>query len=95
MVVFKNPRDVSQIIALAHQMYPKRTKYFLTGKWMDPWHEMIGIVFIGNVKCVRIIDFQNILGFFFITLSIAVAGAYVPLSAGRSFYECLSNRADG
>ena len=28
MVVFKNPRDVSQIMALAHQMYPQRTKYF-------------------------------------------------------------------
>jgi hypothetical protein len=29
MVVFKNPRDVSQIMALAHQMYPQRTKYLL------------------------------------------------------------------
>jgi hypothetical protein len=29
MVFFKNPRDVSQIMALAHQMYPQRTKYFL------------------------------------------------------------------
>jgi hypothetical protein len=29
MVVFKNPRDVSQIMALTHQMYPQRTKYFL------------------------------------------------------------------
>ena len=29
MVVFKNPRDVSQIMALAQQMYPKRTKFFL------------------------------------------------------------------
>ena len=29
MVVFKNPRDVSQILALAQQMFPKRTKYFL------------------------------------------------------------------
>ena len=29
MVVFKNPRDVSQFMALAHQMYPQRTKYFL------------------------------------------------------------------
>jgi hypothetical protein len=29
MVVFKNPRDVSQIMAMAHQMYPQRTKYFL------------------------------------------------------------------
>jgi hypothetical protein len=26
-----------------------------TGKWMDPWHEMIGVVFIGKVKYVRII----------------------------------------
>ena len=24
MVVFKNPRDVSQIMALAHQMYPRK-----------------------------------------------------------------------
>ena len=29
MVLFKNPRDVSQIMALAHQMYPQRTNYFL------------------------------------------------------------------
>ena len=29
MVLLKNPRDVSQIMALAHQMYPQRTKYFL------------------------------------------------------------------
>ena len=35
---------------------------------MDPRHEMIGIVFIGNVKCARIVGFQNIIRFFFITL---------------------------
>jgi hypothetical protein len=29
MVVFKNPRDVSQMMALAHQMYPRRTQFFL------------------------------------------------------------------
>jgi hypothetical protein len=29
MVLFKNSRDVSQIMALAHQMYAQRTKYFL------------------------------------------------------------------
>ena len=29
MVLLKNPRYVSQIIALAHQMYPQRTTYFL------------------------------------------------------------------
>ena len=29
MVVFKNLRDVSQNMALAHEMYPQRTKYFL------------------------------------------------------------------
>ena len=29
MVLLKNPRDVSQIIALAHQMYPRRTHFFL------------------------------------------------------------------
>jgi hypothetical protein len=29
MVVFKNPRDVSQIMGLMHQMYPQRTKYLL------------------------------------------------------------------
>ena len=38
-----------------------------TGKWMDPRHEMIGIVSVWNVKCVRIVGFQNIIGFFFIT----------------------------
>ena len=31
MVVLRNPRDVSQIMALAHQMYPQRTKCFLGG----------------------------------------------------------------
>jgi hypothetical protein len=30
-------------------------------------HEMIGIVSVWNVKCVRIVGFQNIIGFFFIT----------------------------
>jgi hypothetical protein len=29
MVVFKNPRDVSQFMGLAHQMYPQWTEYFL------------------------------------------------------------------
>ena len=29
MVLFKNHRDVSQIMALAHQMYPRRTQFFL------------------------------------------------------------------
>lgn len=28
MVLFKNPRDRSQIVSLASQMYPKRTKFF-------------------------------------------------------------------
>jgi hypothetical protein len=34
---------------------------------MDPRHEMIGMVSVWNVKCVRIVGFQNIIGFFFIT----------------------------
>jgi hypothetical protein len=29
MVLFKNLTDVSQIMALAHQMYPRRTQFFL------------------------------------------------------------------
>ena len=29
MVLFKNPRDTSQILAMARQMFPKRTAYFL------------------------------------------------------------------
>jgi hypothetical protein len=29
MALFKIPRDVSQIMALAHQMYPRRTQFFL------------------------------------------------------------------
>jgi hypothetical protein len=29
MVLFKNPRDMSQIMALAHQMYLRRTQFFL------------------------------------------------------------------
>jgi hypothetical protein len=29
MVVFKNPRDVSQMMALALQMYHRRTQFFL------------------------------------------------------------------
>ena len=49
---------------------------------MDPRHEMIGIVFIGNVKCVRIVGFQNIIRFFFITLSIAAAAVQIPVSGG-------------
>jgi hypothetical protein len=36
MVVFKNPRDVSQIMALAHQMYHQRTKYFLEAYTAQP-----------------------------------------------------------
>jgi hypothetical protein len=51
---------------------------------MDPRHEMIGMVFIGNVKCVRIVGFQNIIRFFFITLSIAAAAAYIHLSAAAA-----------
>ena len=39
-----------------------------TGKWMDPRHGVVGIVLIGNIKCVRIIGLQNTIGFFFITL---------------------------
>jgi hypothetical protein len=108
MVVFKNPRDVSQIMALAHQMYPQRTKYFLEAytaatsqphgymviETMDPRHEMIGIVSVWNVKCVRIVGFQNIIGFFFITLllrrrlwriSLSAAVAYIPLSAAAEY----------
>jgi hypothetical protein len=29
MVLFKNLTDASQIMALAHQMYPRRTQFFL------------------------------------------------------------------
>ena len=29
MVLFKNPRDMSQIMALAHQMFPRRTQFYL------------------------------------------------------------------
>jgi hypothetical protein len=29
MVLFKNLTDVSQIMALAQQMYPRRTQFFL------------------------------------------------------------------
>jgi hypothetical protein len=29
MVLFKNLTDVSQIMALVHQMYPRRTQFFL------------------------------------------------------------------
>jgi hypothetical protein len=29
MVLFKNLTDISQIMALAHQMYPRRTQFFL------------------------------------------------------------------
>ena len=29
MVLFKNPRDMSQIMALGQQMYPRRTQFFL------------------------------------------------------------------
>jgi hypothetical protein len=39
-----------------------------TGKRMYPWHEMIGIVSVWNPPKKRIIGFQNIIGFSFITL---------------------------
>jgi hypothetical protein len=29
MILFKNPRDTSQIMALAHQMYPRRTHGYM------------------------------------------------------------------
>jgi hypothetical protein len=32
------------------------------------YNRFLGMVFIGNVKCVRIVGFQNIIRFFFITL---------------------------
>ena len=35
---------------------------------MDPWHEMIGIVFIGNVKCVRIVGLYHVIRFFCLPL---------------------------
>jgi hypothetical protein len=38
---------------------------------LDPRrHEMIGIVSVWNVKCVRIVGFQNIIGFFFIKVAL-------------------------
>ena len=49
-----------------------------TGKRMDPRYEMIGMVFIGNVKCVRIVG------------SIAAASAYIHLSAAAAAYIPLS-----
>jgi hypothetical protein len=49
---------------------------------------MIGIVSVWNVKCVRIVGFQNIIGFFFITVCMAAAAAeavaYFPLSAAAA-----------
>jgi hypothetical protein len=59
---------------------------------MYPWHEMIGIASVWNPKQKRIIGFQNIIGFSYITLSIAAAVAtaahillsavYIPVSGG-------------
>jgi hypothetical protein len=60
-----DPRD-KYLIILDDLM--DETDQRVTGKWMDPRHEMIGILFIGNVKYVRIVGFQNIIRFFFITL---------------------------
>jgi hypothetical protein len=37
---------------------------------MDPWHEMTGIVFIGDVKYVRIVGLCHVIRFFFITLRV-------------------------
>jgi hypothetical protein len=31
---------------------------------MDPRHEMVWIVFIGNVKCVRIVGLYHVIRFF-------------------------------
>ena len=39
-----------------------------TGKWMDPRHEMVWIVFIGNVKCVRIAGLYHVIRFFCLPL---------------------------
>jgi hypothetical protein len=39
-----------------------------TGKWMDPRHEMVWIVFIGNVKCVRIVGLYHVIRFFCLPL---------------------------
>ena len=39
-----------------------------TDKRMDPWHEMTGIVFIGDVKYVRIVGLCHVIRFYFITL---------------------------
>ena len=40
-----------------------------TDKRMDPWHEMTRIVFIGDVKCVRIVGLCHVIRFYFITMS--------------------------
>lgn len=39
-----------------------------TRKWMDPRHEMVWIVFIGNVKCVRIVGLYHVMMFFCLPL---------------------------
>jgi hypothetical protein len=39
-----------------------------TDKRVDPWHEIVWIVFIGDVRCVRIVGLCHVIRFFFITL---------------------------
>jgi hypothetical protein len=65
---------------------------------------MIGIVFIGNVKCVRIVGFQNIIGFFFIIREYGCCsgggscGVYPSLSGGGGgggVYPSLSGGGSG
>ena len=42
------------------------------GKWMDPRHEMVWIVFIENVKCVRIVGLYHVIRFFCLSLHFVV-----------------------
>ncbi len=45
MVLFKNPRDVSQMMALGHQMYPRQMKYF-TESYVDATSKPHGYLLI-------------------------------------------------
>ena len=45
LVLFKNPRDKSQIEVLARQMYPKNTK-FLVGSFLDATENPYGYLFL-------------------------------------------------
>ena len=64
-----------------------------TGKWMDPWHEMIGVVFIGNVMCKDywFSKYNRVLLHYSVSISAAVA--FITLSAAAAYIHLSAEAA--